>query len=148
MVLYRLHNLIGIHTSSQSNVLGIACILGLGCFYAVSSFSQSSSYEAQITYGSFEAGAAVTRSLPTGVFSNPSFESGDLTGWITSDISSPFVDLQAASGGVDPGFGLFTSAPSDGGFSAFHGFDGVGPDTITLSQDVTLPLDAVYLKFD
>lgn len=113
-----------------------------------SAFAQNPPYQAEITHNVIENSTVRIRSLPVGIFTNPSFESGDLSGWITTDMSAPFVALQASTGGVNPGLGLFTSAPSDGSFSAIHGFDGDGPDTITLAQDVTLPADAVFLTFD
>jgi len=82
------------------------------------------------------------------VFTNGSFESGDFTGWVTQDMISPFFPLQVGGAGITPGFGFFTSNPTDGSFAALHGFDGDGPNTIRIAQDVTLPAEALFLEFD
>ena len=79
---------------------------------------------------------------------NCGFESGDFTSWVTQDLSDPFLPL-TVSGPASPGFGFFTSAPSEGVVSALHGFDGDGPGTIEIGQQVTLPADASSaLQFD
>ncbi len=82
-------------------------------------------------------------------FSNPSFESGDFAGWVTQDLTDPFVSLQVGGAGFTPGFGLFTSAPTDGAFAALHGFDGDGAtggtDTIRIAQDVTVSSNSTVL---
>ena len=80
--------------------------------------------------------------------SNCGFETGDFTGWITSDLSFPFVPLMVGGAGLSPGFGLFVSQPTEGTFAALHGFDGDGPGTIRLSQDITVPVDLSTLEFD
>ncbi len=84
---------------------------------------------------------------PSNAFANCSFETGDFTSWVTSDIASPFVLLQVNVGGLSPGFGLFASAPTQGSFAALHGFDGAGPGDIRICQDVLLP-NAALLEFD
>lgn len=89
-----------------------------------------------------------TRSLPTGTFANPSFESGSFSGWIVNDIGLPTLGVQVSAAGASAGSAFFSSAPSHGTYSAVHGFEGQGPGTITLAQDVTFPADAVYLMFD
>lgn len=84
-------------------------------------------------------------------FDNPvlncGFESGDYTSWVTSDLTAPFFPLSVDPGGTDLGFGFFVSAPLQDGFSAFHGFDGDGPGTIEIAQDITLPGDSQTLQF-
>ncbi len=82
------------------------------------------------------------------VFINGSFENGDFTGWITQDMNSPYFALQVGGAGMDPGEGLFLSAPVDGDYAAVHGWDGDGPNTIRVAQDVVLPPDAVSVEFD
>jgi hypothetical protein len=74
-------------------------------------------------------------------FLNCGFESGDFTSWITQDHPQPFFPLTVGQQGVTPGFGLFTSDPTEGAFAALTGFDGfVGsPAHIRVAQDVTLP---------
>lgn len=83
---------------------------------------------------------------------NCGFESGDFTGWGTEDMGTPFFALGVAGGGNSPGFGLFTSAPTEGAFSAQHGFDGdgaTGPvSAIRVWQDVSLPPGSGDLIFD
>lgn len=73
------------------------------------------------------------------LITNGSFETGDFTGWETKDITSPFFTLNIRQAGTSPGFGSFTVAPTDGMFVASHGFDGGGPDTIEISQEVIIP---------
>jgi len=82
------------------------------------------------------------------VFTNGSFESGDFSGWITEDISDPFISLQVAGAGLDPGYGLFTSEPTDGYYNMVNGWEGAGPGTIRIAQDVLLPPGALTLEFD
>ena len=82
------------------------------------------------------------------VFTNGSFESGDFSGWMTEEISDPFIWLQVSTAGYDPGNGLFTSQPVDGEYSMIHGWEGDGPGTIRLAQDVILPPGTVSLEFD
>lgn len=79
---------------------------------------------------------------------NGSFETGDFTGWITNDLTDPFFPLQVDDAGVTPGFGLFSSAPTDGKFAALHGFDGNGPGIISLAQDVFIETGITTLTFD
>ena len=79
---------------------------------------------------------------------NCSFETGAFPAWNAADVGLPFVPLLVAGVGESPGFGLFTSLPTDGTKALLHGFDGVGPDVIRVWQDVTLPLWASVLRFD
>jgi hypothetical protein len=78
---------------------------------------------------------------------NGSFESG-LGGWIAVDIALPFLPLQAGGAGITPGFGFFVSAPTDGALAALTGFDGDGPGSISLAQDVALDAEDTLLLFD
>jgi len=82
------------------------------------------------------------------VFINGSFESGDFSGWITQDMFSPFFPLQVGGAGISSWSGFFLSDPTDGSHAALHGFDGEGPDTIRIAQDVSLPAEALFLEFD
>lgn len=85
-------------------------------------------------------------------FANPvvnfGFETGDLTGWTLTDIANPLYALSVAGPGLNLGNGLFTSAPPEGAFAAVHGFDGAGPGSILLEQEVAIPNGAVRLSFD
>ena len=81
---------------------------------------------------------------------NCGFETGDFTGWVTQDLNEPFLAL-TVSGPTSPGpFGFFTSAPTEGVVSALHGFDGDGPGTIEIGQEVTISPNAASaaLQFD
>jgi hypothetical protein len=83
------------------------------------------------------------------VISNGSFESGDNTGWSFSDLSVPFYPLSVTIDGNGPGFGFFSSTATNGVFSAVHGFDGEGPGTIRLFQDIgTVDAFSNLLTFD
>jgi hypothetical protein len=89
------------------------------------------------------------RAAPQQLISNGSFETGTFAGWGTKDIAVPFVPLAVVGAGFSPGFGLFATAPTDGAFVADSGFDGCGPDTIELWQDVSIPAgEAATLTFD
>jgi hypothetical protein len=83
------------------------------------------------------------------IMKNGSFETGDFTNWVTKDIAAPFFPLNVVGPGVSPGFGFFLSAPTEGNFAAVHGFDGGGPDTIEIAQDVVIPMNScAALTFD
>ena len=81
---------------------------------------------------------------------NGSFETGDFAGWIAKDMAAPFFPGQVVGSGVSTGPGFFVSEPTDGEFAAVSGFDGGGPDTIELGQDVDIPAGATSatLSFD
>ncbi len=87
--------------------------------------------------------------VPQQLIVNGSFETGNFTGWGTKDMASPFVPLAVRGAGFTPGFGLFATAPTDGSFVADSGFDGCGPDTIAIWQDVSIPAgEQATLTFD
>lgn len=79
---------------------------------------------------------------------NCGFETGSFPPWIPQDIPVPFFPLQVGTGGITPGFGLFTSDPTEGTFAVLNGFDGDGPGSIFVSQDMTLVATADNLTFD
>lgn len=81
------------------------------------------------------------------VITNPSFETGDFTGWVTQDLSSPLFPLQVGGAGLSSGFGLFTSAPTNGAFAALNGFDG-STGTIRIGQDITVTAANPVINFD
>ncbi len=72
-------------------------------------------------------------------FVNCGFESGNFSGWVTQDLTSPFYALDVDGAGIDPWAGFFISNPTEGSWAALHGFDGDGPGTISIAQDVLLP---------
>jgi hypothetical protein len=86
---------------------------------------------------------------PQELIVNGSFETGNFTGWGTKDMAIPFVPLAVRGAGFTPGFDLFATAPTDGSFVADNGFDGCGPDTIAMWQDVSIPAgQQATLTFD
>jgi len=97
----------------------------------------------------FAPAAPAAPAAPQQLIVNGSFETGNFTGWGTDDIGIPFVPLDVRGAGFTPGYGLFATAPTDGSFVADNGFDGCGPDTIELWQDVSIPAGAeATLTFD
>ena len=85
--------------------------------------------------------------VPSNPIVNCSFETGSLSGWVAQDIADPIFPLQAGGAGIDLGYGAFVSDPTHGDYAALHGFDGRGPGTIELGQDVTLPPGYISLEF-
>jgi hypothetical protein len=85
---------------------------------------------------------------PTSLLLNGSFESGNLTGWVVSDLSSPLIPVGIHSAGYVSPFGFFTTAPTEGSYCLTHGFDGNGPGRIRVAVDVYLPKAPVTLTFD
>jgi hypothetical protein len=79
---------------------------------------------------------------------NASFETGNFAGWVTQDLADPFVQLHVGGAGLTPGYGFFSSAPTDGSFAALHGFDGGGPGTIRIGQDIAVTADGTIIEFD
>ena len=79
------------------------------------------------------------QSTEADVIVNGSFETGDFTGWTTATTGTPFVDWTVSGAGQGPGFGFATTAPQDGTFVAWNGFDGGGPMEFTMYQDVVVP---------
>ena len=95
-----------------------------------------------ITVGSFAPSAHAATLL------NGSFEEG-FTSWVTTDLANPFDALSVRSDGYSPGFGFFSNVATQGANSATHGFDGGGPGTISIAQDIgTIDLSSSLLTFD
>lgn len=107
-----------------------------------SNITTGNAFDAPRNAGTPECGSEVNP------FVNCGFESGDFTGWTISDLSTPFVPLSVVAGGVDPGFGFFITAPSEGINAAYSGFDGDGPGRIEIAQDILVPSTADTLTFD
>ena len=77
---------------------------------------------------------------------NGSFETGDFLGWTTLTTGSPFVDWTVSQAG--PGSGFFAgTSPQDGLYDAWNGFDGSGPMTFTMYQDIVIPGGATNPTF-
>ena len=80
---------------------------------------------------------------------NAGFEAGNLSGWVALDIATPFEPIRTEMGGVVIGCcaGTLTTAPTEGIWTMVAGFDGGGPGTIRLAQDVTVSTCTI-LEFD
>jgi hypothetical protein len=70
---------------------------------------------------------------------NGSFETGDFAGWSTATLGSPFIPWTVSGAGAGAGFGMAPTAPQEGAFVAWNGFDGAGPMSFALTQDVAVP---------
>ena len=106
-------------------------------------------YRAKVVKGSpFVGPVAPDCNTANNAALNCGFETGAFPPWIPQDIPTPFFPLQVGTGGISPGFGLFTSAPTEGTFAVLNGFDGDGPGSIFVSQDMVLVATADNLTFD
>lgn len=82
-----------------------------------------------------------------GFIVNGSFETGNFAGWGLADLTSPSEPATVRGNGFNGGF--FSTAATNGVFSATHGFDGGGPGTIRLFQDIgTIDSASNLLTFD
>jgi hypothetical protein len=87
---------------------------------------------------------------------NGSFETGDLSGWLVTDLDIPLEPIGVRPRGSSTAFGDFVDqgapgadvSPTDGEFALSHGFDGSGPGSITLSQDIGVVTAGDLLSFD
>src|SRR5262249_36794317 len=59
--------------------------------------------------------------------------------WTTATTSSPYVAWTVSGAGAGGGFDMLTTAPQEGSFVAWNGFDGTGPMQYTMTQDLVLP---------
>ena len=69
---------------------------------------------------------------------NGSFETGDFSGWNVLTTGSPFRPWGVFTENNGGGFGMAQTDPQDGIYVAANGFDGGGPMTFELWQDVEL----------
>ncbi len=92
---------------------------------------------------------ASTSPSRAGTIANGSFETGNFAGWGVTDLSIPHQPLSVRSNGFNTSFGFFSTSATHGVFSATHGFDGNGPATIQMFQDIgTVASDSNILSFD
>jgi hypothetical protein len=75
----------------------------------------------------------------TQLVTNGSFETGDFTRWTPTINGTPFIPWLVSPAGVGADFGMQPTQPQDGQFDAWNGFDGAGPMSFTLSQDINVP---------
>ncbi len=104
--------------------------------------------------GLFCEGAASGCAADGSPFANCGFERGNLEGWLVQDVLGPALNLAARPAGTQLGVSsmpgsleFFPSRPTEGDWSASHGFSG-DPGDILLSQEVTVPIDRTQLTFD
>ena len=84
------------------------------------------------------------------LLNNGNFATG-FTGWVTSTPSPTFFDFnggtqysQSVVGPGAPGFaGLFSPGLTTGNHAVLEGFDGAGPGTVSIAQDVTIPTNSI-----
>ncbi|MFV8820156.1 hypothetical protein [Haliea sp. E17] len=96
----------------------------------------------------FSAGAQAQCDTPDNAFTNCGFETGDFSGWTVTDIAgSPHPLTVVFENYYVAGF-LFGTQPTEGTQVAVLAFDGDGPGTSELAQDVTLGASATTLTFD
>ncbi|MFC7049819.1 PEP-CTERM sorting domain-containing protein [Emcibacter nanhaiensis] len=79
---------------------------------------------------------------------NGSFETGDFTGWAVQDLTDPYFPASVIGSGVTDWGGFFLSSPTDGVYTAANGFDGDGPGTIRIGQDITVVGGLSTISFD
>jgi hypothetical protein len=87
------------------------------------------------------SGAVVAGGDPpaAGTVVNGSFETGTFAGWSAATLGSPFIPWTVSGAGAGAGFGMAPTAPQEGAFVAWNGFDGDGPMSFTLTQDIAVP---------
>ena len=96
------------------------------------------------------AEGSVQRALEPGVIINPSFETGDLSGWEYQDADPAYIPMQVGEAGfeaVDSDLVPLVGQPSDGRYALYTGWDGA-PGMIRLWQPVLLPTGKPVLLFD
>jgi uncharacterized membrane protein len=81
---------------------------------------------------------------------NPSFETGDLSGWDITDLGAPYIPVNVdIYGNRCPDMtGAFATHPTDGYYSLQTGFDGNGPGDILAGQDFAVPVGNPYMVFN
>lgn len=98
-------------------------------------------------------GGAVDCNFPENPIVNCGFEADApgfvITGWDVTNPVTSFVDTQIVPSGTYLGYGFYTTAATEGGQSLITGFDGGGPDTVQIAQDITIPDGGeAFLSFD
>lgn len=78
---------------------------------------------------------------PIELVQNGGFETGNFLGWSTMTTGTPFLPWSVSTAGATGGF-LIPTSPQDGAYDAWNGFDGGGPMTFSMYQDVAIPVGA------
>lgn len=83
---------------------------------------------------------------------NGSFETGDFSDWMVAELQQPYEPLAVLRRGTTTAFSGFLGSnvvlPTDGFFAASNGFDGAGPGTFRLAQDIGIIASGDILTFD
>ncbi len=134
----------------MKRILGIA--VALGAAFALVTTAQQPNYphDAQVSVQEPAREVVATHDCngPANPVDNCGFETGNFTDWVTQDLANPFQPLTVSPAGTGIGYGFFNTDPAEGSFSATTGWDGDGPGTIIVAQDVTLPPLATTLDFN
>ncbi|MCU0751858.1 MAG: hypothetical protein MUC40_02280 [Akkermansiaceae bacterium] len=94
------------------------------------------------------SGLAAPPTTHAATITNGSFETG-FSSWVTTDLTSPHVSLAVRTNGYNSGFGFASTIATNGAYAVSHGFDGNGPGTIIIAQDVgTIDISSATLTFD
>lgn len=88
--------------------------------------------------GAVVASFGFTQTANAAAITNGSFETGDFSGWIATDLpDGTFFPLSVQTAGSAKSYNWsWSSTPTDGRYTAFSGFGGAGPGKITLAQDI------------
>jgi hypothetical protein len=79
---------------------------------------------------------------------NGGFETDDFTGWVTNELAYTTYPQLVRAAGYNPGFNFFLTDPPQGNYAATESFDGGGPGTNSIAQDVIVPVGPASLTFD
>lgn len=126
--------------------------LGAGSVVTVNNAAPGSTYLIRVgaVASQTSSGEIVVRPiLPPACVPNPSFETGDTSGWTLVDFVTPFEPGRVvAAGESPPGFPFFATEPTEGAYAFAIGFDAGTAGTATLSQDVTVSAENATLSFN
>jgi hypothetical protein len=78
---------------------------------------------------------------PVELLANGGFETGNFSGWTAFTTGAPFGPWRVDGAGFGMGFGMLKTEPQEGSKIAWNGFDGFGPMTFVMFQNVTIPAD-------
>lgn len=78
---------------------------------------------------------------------NGGFETGDFTGWYTYVTDEPYYDWTVSEAGYGVDYDFAPTAPVEGSYDAWNGFDGYGPMWYGMNQVVDLPAGSVWLSW-
>lgn len=84
---------------------------------------------------------AQVKAQPVELLANGSFETGNFSGWTAFTTGAPFGPWRVDGAGFGMGFGMLRTEPQEGSKVAWNGFEGFGPMTFVMFQNVTIPAD-------